>query len=492
MIAKLVLRALAARWGLAAVVIAANISGLGVIVTELWLSGFFGRLGEGWGHTLAQVGIYPSIGFAIGIGLALRDRTAHFAWLDEGRAPTPPEARRLLRLPAAVTARALALWLPGVVVATAMFAHLTEHNDKAVTASVFTLGAFQSAAVTFLIVDRMIRPTIPMVSAVLGPTTHWSSSVLVRVIVTWGVAGAMPLAMLIVVLADPASAAEDRIRTALYLSVVGIGVGALATTLLARSVALPLRALRLALDRITLGESDIRVTVGSTSEIGLLERSVNELAANLRERQRMRDVFGRHVGAQVAERALAGGMDLTGDVRVVSALFVDVTGSVALSTGLPPQEFVAKLNRLLAIVVAATEENDGLVNKFEGDAALCIFGTPTPLPDAPGAALACARAIHTRLATASDFTAALGVAAGRVVAGNVGAHQRYEFTVIGDPVNEAARLCELAKQDDGLVLASADTVAAAASTEAAHWVPGESVTLRGRVSATRLARPRRA
>ncbi|MGW4365936.1 adenylate/guanylate cyclase domain-containing protein [Nocardia takedensis] len=484
MIAKLVLRALAARWGLAAVVIAANISGLGVIVTELWLSGFFGRLGEGWGHTLAQVGIYPSIGFAIGIGLALRDRTAHFAWLDEGRAPTPPEARRLLRLPAAVTARALALWLPGVVVATAMFAHLTEHNDKAVTASVFTLGAFQSAAVTFLIVDRMIRPTIPMVSAVLGPTTHWSSSVLVRVIVTWGVAGAMPLAMLIVVLADPASAAEDRIRTALYLSVVGIGVGALATTLLARSVALPLRALRLALDRITLGESDIRVTVGSTSEIGLLERSVNELAANLRERQRMRDVFGRHVGAQVAERALAGGMDLTGDVRVVSALFVDVTGSVALSTGLPPQEFVAKLNRLLAIVVAATEENDGLVNKFEGDAALCVFGAPIALADNATPALRAARRIRDEVLAGGELDIGIGVARGRVFAGDVGADSRLEFTVIGDAVNEAARLTSQAKAAPRRILVSDAVLDAAHTDERRAWTHYGDILLRGRLEPT--------
>ncbi|WP_332838690.1 adenylate/guanylate cyclase domain-containing protein [Nocardia bovistercoris] len=484
MIGTLTLWALRARWGLAVIVITANLSGLGVIVTELLLSGFFGRLGDGWGHTLFQVGIYPTVGFLIGIALALRDRSAYFDWLDQRRRPTPDEARRVLRLPVAITLRVLALWIPGVIVAAWLFSHMTEHNDKAVTASIFTLGAFQSAAVTFLIVDRMIWPTIPEVSGILGATTHWSSSVLVRVIVTWGVSGALPLAMLIVVLADPASAEPDRIRTAVYLSAVGIGVGALATTFLARSVAIPLRTLRVAVNQITDGDAEVRVAVGSTSEIGLLEHSVNELSVTLRERERMRDLFGRHVGIDVAERALTRGMDLTGDVRMVSALFVDVTGSVALSTGLAPQEFVAKLNRLLAIVVAATEDNNGLVNKFEGDAALCIFGAPIALGDNATPALRAARRIRDEVVAGGELDIGIGVARGRVFAGDVGTDTRLEFTVIGDAVNEAARLTTEAKGVPRRILVSGDVIDAATPGERAGWGLYERIQLRGRPEPT--------
>lgn len=479
MITKLVVWALKARWGLSAVVMAANLSGLAVIVTELWLSGFLGRLGDDWRHTVGLVAIYPVVGFVGGIGLAIRDRTVYFGWLDDGREPSVEEARRLLRLPIAITIKALASWIPGVIVAAATFSHLTAHNSPAVTAALFTLGALQTAGFTFLIVDRLIRPTIPIVAEVLGGTMHWSSSVLVRVVMTWAVAGAMPLLMLIVVLADPASGAPDRIRTAIYLSGVGLGAGALATAFLARSVAMPMYTLRRALDRITKGELDVRVPVGSTSEIGRLENSVNELAANLRERERMRDVFGRHVGTEVAERALAGGLDLTGDVREVSALFVDVTGSVELSSGLKPQEFVAKLNRLLAIVVAATEENNGLVNKFEGDAALCIFGAPIALRDNATPALRAARRIRDEVIATGELDIGIGVARGLAFAGDVGSDTRLEYTVIGDAVNEAARLTTEAKEVPRRILVSGSVIEAAAEHERAEWTLYDHILLRG-------------
>src|SRR5690606_13902393 len=223
-------------------------------------------------------------------------------------------------------------------------------------------------------------------------------------------------------------AENDQINTAIFLSGAGIAVGALATAFLARSVATPMRTLRQALERISAGETDVRVPVGSASEIGRLENSVNALAENLRERERMRAVFGRHVGPEVAERALAGGARLTGDVRTVSALFVDVTGSVTLSRQLAPEEFVAKLNRLLAIVVAPTENNDGWVTNSGGEAALCVSGAPVALGDAPPAARRAARRIRDEVLAAGELDIGIGVARGPVFAGDVGTASRLEYT----------------------------------------------------------------
>ncbi|MGY2060829.1 adenylate/guanylate cyclase domain-containing protein, partial [Nocardia gipuzkoensis] len=172
-----------------------------------------------------------------------------------------------------------------------------------------------------------------------------------------------------------------------------------------------------------------------------------------RERERLRDLFGRHVGHDVAAAALARNPGLGGEELEAAALFVDIIGSTTMAATRPAPEIVTILNGFFEIVVDEVERQGGLVNKFEGDAALAVFGTPAPIPDPPGAALAAGRAIHERISATTEFDAGIGIAAGRVVAGNVGAHRRYEFTVIGDAVNEAARLCELAKQDPARLLA---------------------------------------
>jgi class 3 adenylate cyclase len=136
------------------------------------------------------------------------------------------------------------------------------------------------------------------------------------------------------------------------------------------------------------------------------------------------------------------------------------------------------------------DRHHGLVNKFEGDAVLAVFGAPNHLDRPEDHALAAARTIARRLdSEVPECPAGIGVAAGQAVAGNIGAKERFEYTVIGEPVNEAARLCELAKNEPGRLLASWDTVHAASEDESARWSLGETVTLRGHDQPTRLAAP---
>jgi adenylate cyclase len=171
-------------------------------------------------------------------------------------------------------------------------------------------------------------------------------------------------------------------------------------------------------------------------------------------------------------------------------VFIDIVGSTQLVTSQPPTKVVQVLNRFFTVVVEEVDRNHGLVNKFEGDASLAIFGAPNHLDCPEDAALGTARAIADRLAhEMPECQAGIGVAAGQVVAGNVGAKERFEYTVIGEPVNEAARLCELAKSHPGRLLSTADTIEGASETESAHWTLGDTVTLRGYEESTRLASP---
>ncbi|MBJ7451400.1 MAG: adenylate/guanylate cyclase domain-containing protein, partial [Blastococcus sp.] len=182
----------------------------------------------------------------------------------------------------------------------------------------------------------------------------------------------------------------------------------------------------------------------------------------------------------VAQQALRTGVSLGGEERTVAALFVDIAGSTSLVRRTGPEEMVGLLNRFFAVVVDTVEAEGGLVNKFEGDAALCVFGAPTDHPDPAGAALRAARRICDAVAEAGEVDVGVGVACGPVWAGQVGAASRLEYTVIGDPVNEAARLTELAKDHPGRAVAAEATVLTAAHAERDHWRPDRTVTLRGR------------
>ena len=173
-------------------------------------------------------------------------------------------------------------------------------------------------------------------------------------------------------------------------------------------------------------------------------------------------------------------------------LFIDLVGSTELAHQRPPTEVVELLNDFFGVVVDVVDGEGGSVNKFVGDAALCVFGAPLPHDDPAGGALRAARLLRERLADeVPQCDVGIGVSAGTAVAGNIGAQQRFEYTVIGDPVNEASRLTELAKQHEGRVLASEAVLSRAADDEARHWTLGAIETLRGRATPTRLAAPAR-
>jgi adenylate cyclase len=221
-----------------------------------------------------------------------------------------------------------------------------------------------------------------------------------------------------------------------------------------------------------------------------LQAGFNAMVSGLRERERLHDLYGRQVGLDVAREALDGGWELGGRRREVSALFVDVIGSTALAERESPERVVALLNDFFATVVGVVDRYGGLVNNFEGDAALCVFGAPVAQPAHADRALATARDLRARLdALDGGFDAAIGVASGTAVAGYVGAETRFEYTVIGDPVNEAARLTEIAKRHAQRLLASGETLALAGEPEKALWTLDGEVVLRGRRTPTRLAVP---
>jgi adenylate cyclase len=414
------------------------------------------------------------------------------AWLAEGRPATERERELVLRFPVRYARIAGTLWaIGGVVLAVC---NATVAIGPAIAVAIATaLGGGMAHALQYLFSERIMRPISAYALAGGGPPPDVKvAGIGTRLAMAWTLATAVPLLGVLVLGVAKLKGAdfdEDQLVGAiLFLVLAALAVGFVATLVAARSVVDPVSAVGRALERVEGGDFDTQVAVDDGSEVGLLQAGFNRMATGLAERERMRDLFGRHVGADVARAALDGDMHLGGEVRDVGVLFLDIVGSTTLAAERPPEEVVGLLNDFFAIVVAVTEAHHGLVNKFEGDAALCVFGAPTSCDDPAGDALGAGRELRERLrAEVPDVDYGIGVSFGKAVAGNVGAERRFEYTVIGDPVNEGARLCELAKKEPERLLASEAALTSAGEEEARHWALGEAVTLRGRPMATRLA-----
>ncbi|GAB2544017.1 adenylate/guanylate cyclase domain-containing protein [Nocardia heshunensis] len=412
---------------------------------------------------------------------------------EPDQVPTSDERAAAGALPRQLVFSQALLWLGGLAVLTPLYAFV----DPALAPKIllgFGFSAIVVCANSYLITEFALRPITARVLDAATSRQRRGLGVFGRTVVVWVLGTGVPVALLmsvaVLVLAGWHASSERLAVVVLALGGATLFFGLLLMVFTLSAAVAPIRAVRTAMRRVEDGDLRVAVTVYDGTELGELQSGFNHMVAGLREREKMRDLFGRHVGHDVAEVALTRDPELGGTETEAAALFIDIIGSTTLTATRPAAEVVAILNDFFTIVVDEVERCGGLLNKFEGDAALAVFGAPAPHSDAAGAALAAARNIRRRLSSAAiEFDAGIGVASGRVIAGNVGSDRRYEFTVIGDAVNEAARLCELAKNDELRVLTSATTIAAAATREQMHWRLGESVTLRGRTRPTRLARP---
>ncbi|KOF62221.1 adenylyl cyclase [Mycobacterium tuberculosis] len=386
---------------------------------------------------------------------------------------------RALRMPLYRTLISLAVWATGGGVFILASWSVAKHAAPVVAVAT----ALGIGSVSTLLVAMSIADPLRQLRWALSEVLAWIPST-----------GVPLLAIVLAVAADKIAllhaTPEALFNPILMMALAALGIGSVSTLLVAMSIADPLRQLRWALSEVQRGNYNAHMQIYDASELGLLQAGFNDMVRELSERQRLRDLFGRYVGEDVARRALERGTELGGQERDVAVLFVDLVGSTQLAATRPPAEVVQLLNEFFRVVVETVARHGGFVNKFQGDAALAIFGAPIEHPDGAGAALSAARELHDELIPvlgSAEF--GIGVSAGRAIAGHIGAQARFEYTVIGDPVNEAARLTELAKLEDGHVLASAIAVSGALDAEALCWDVGEVVELRGRAAPTQLARP---
>ncbi|MEM6109794.1 adenylate/guanylate cyclase domain-containing protein [Mycobacterium sp. 050272] len=438
---------------------------------------------------------YVAVALALGTFWITHRTTAALRWAIEERAPTLDDERNTFLAPFWLAIGVLVLWGIGTALLTTLYGLTNTLFIPIVGFSVSFCGILVATA-CYLFTEFALRPVAAQALEAGRVPQRLAPGIMGRTLTVWLLSSGVPV-LGIALIAFFALVLHNLTETQLSVAVLIVSIatlifGFILMWILSWLTATPVRVVRAALRRVEQGDLRGDLVVFDGTELGELQRGFNAMVDGLRERERVRDLFGRHVGREVALAAEREKPKLGGEERHVAVVFIDIVGSTQLVTSQRPTEVVNVLNRFFAIVVEEVDRHHGLVNKFEGDASLAIFGAPNHLDCPEDEALAAARAICNRLAhEMCELEAGIGVAAGQVVAGNVGAKERFEYTVIGEPVNEAARLCELAKSHPGGLLATADTVQGASESESARWSLGETVTLRGHDHPTRLASPER-
>lgn len=412
-------------------------------------------------------------------------------WFVPGDEPTQAQRDAAMKLPGRQSAILAAAW----AVSGGIFILLNRSGGAQLLLPIglgVVLGGMAAAGTGMLLAQRTLRPI--MRAATLGGEPQLAvPGVYARLVLLWFLCSAFPIGVIatLVVLRSYGWLIEKSASLDVPILVVSLAALLLGLTtmiLTSRSISDPIGEVVDAMAEVEHGRIGTYVGAYERSQIGRLQTGFNRMVTGLAERDRLRDLFGRHVGADVAQRAVEEGATLSGDVVEAAVLFIDLVGSTQLAESRPPQEVAEVLNDFFRIVVDAVDEQHGLINKFAGDAALAVFGVPLPANDPAAAALATARALGIQLRQLPvDF--GVGVSAGRVFAGNIGAENRYEYTVIGDAVNEAARLADLAKTADRRILCSAAAIEAAGPAERRHWAECYSTVLRGRSEATHVSAP---
>ena len=220
-------------------------------------------------------------------------------------------------------------------------------------------------------------------------------------------------------------------HTIVGASLLGAVVALVAGVLLARRVTGPVSTLTRGVAQVVDGDLSRVLPIRSPDEIGQLTQAFNEMVAGLRQRDFIRDTFGRYVSPEVARTLLESpeGLRLGGEMRDITALMSDLRGYTRLAEEGDPAAVVQLLNGYLARMTEIIIEHGGTINEFIGDGIFAIFGAPLPYPDHAERAAACAIAMQLAMTEINQvhlsrgwprILMGIGINSGEAVVGNVG------------------------------------------------------------------------
>ena len=432
------------------------------------------------GYFVVGFGVLAALGSVIG-----RRITAPLS--DPARSVDDPVVRRLaVGMPWVMSAVSASGWILASVVWGVIWPLLIgEFSWLRLGHSVLgntIIGGSITVVITFFVVEHLWRRRLPGyfprgdVSRVRGvPRLR----VRVRLLAVFLLISVTPLVLMAALTWNRASlmvgadrvTADALLDNMLALIVFLLGVGIVAAVGLAifvsRSVAAPLREVELSMERVAGGDLETRAPVLSNDEIGAVAEGFNRMVAGLRERERIRETFGKYVSPEVRDEILAGRVTLGGQMREVTILFSDLRDFTPWVESHPPDEVIRDINAYFTLMEGAIRAHGGLVVQFIGDEIEAVFGAPVGDPrhadHAVAAALEMCRRLEAwnetrRVAGATMLRHGVGIHTGEVLTASIGSPERLSYALVGDPVNLASRIQGLTKDVGGVVLVSGDTV----------------------------------
>ena len=266
--------------------------------------------------------------------------------------------------------------------------------------------------------------------------------------------------MMAQVRADAIVTMRDQQRTIIIsaiLTMLAAILGLIFSTFVSSGIARPVRRLLDGTRAVEAGDLDGRIDITTRDEIGQLTAAFNRMVEQLRQKEKMRETFGRYIDPRIAEGLIDRSAQIASDGqrRVMTVLFCDMKGFTALSEGMTPQGLVRVMNHYLSTMSEPIRSNRGIIDKYIGDAIMAYWGPPFTAED-EHAALACLTAVEmlgrvAKLradvseilgvrALPGDCDIRVGVATGEVLVGSIGSEFMMSYTVMGDAVNLASRL----------------------------------------------------
>ncbi|MFQ3671767.1 MAG: adenylate/guanylate cyclase domain-containing protein, partial [Verrucomicrobiia bacterium] len=408
--------------------------------------------------------VYP---FGAGIWLTLL-RSLHpvLQALDNGENPPQPRLRR---------ARSLAINLPwigallagmGWLLCIPVFLLSLLHADPQLPHSIWVhlpISFFVSAVIavthSFFLVEltshHLLLPRLFTNARADQTPGAFALSIRGRGLL-WAIsAGLCPIGSLLLLMFAPAVPADHTAWLALFVGSVGAAFGLCSALMINRLVAEPIDRLTQAAQAIATGDLSVDLQASRADELGLLLNEFNNMVNGLRQKARLRETLGLHVGEIAARHILRRDPGLTGVEEMITVMFVDIRDFTARTRHLQPAKAVGILNLFLESMVAVVEaKHGGMINKFLGDGFMALFGIDegpsSHAPEAVAAALDMIEAlpeVNAQLAQMDQapLTIGIGLHSGQAIVGSIGSPHRLEFTAIGSTVNLASRIEALTK-----------------------------------------------